>query len=73
MKLTTNDTPIISILLKKKKSRGWPSGVVVKFVHSASVARGLWVQILGVDINTSHQVMLWQHPTYKIEEDQHRC
>ena len=39
------------------------AGPVVKFVHSASEARGFRVQILGTDLNTAHQVMLWQHPT----------
>ena len=29
---------------------GWPGGVVVKFPHSASVARGSQVQIPGVDL-----------------------
>ena len=53
--------------------RGWPTGIVVKFMCSASVAQGSCVQILGADLHTTHQVMLWQHPIYKIEEDWHRC
>ena len=57
----------------KKITRGWPGGVVVKFVHSASVVRGSLVQISGADTHTAHQAMLWQRPTYKIEEDGHRC
>ena len=52
---------------------GRPSGVVVKLAHSASVAWGLQVQILGADLCTSHWAMLWQCPTYEIEEDWHRC
>ena len=30
---------------------------------------GLWVWIQGADLHTTHQAMLWWHPTYKIEED----
>ena len=39
----------------------------------ALVAQDLWVQILGADLHTAHQAMLWWHPTYKIEEGWHRC
>ena len=46
---------------------------MIKFVHSASAALGLRIQILGADLHTAHQVLLWQRPTYKIEEDWHRC
>ena len=48
---------------------GWPSGVVVIFAHSASVARGLpagsQVQIYMLLIKPC----CGRHPTYKIEED----
>ena len=47
----------------------WPGGMVVKFAHSTAVAQCLWIQIPGTDLYTAHQAMLWQHPTYKIEED----
>ena len=57
----------------KNSNRGWPSGVVVKFTRSTSAARGLWVQIPGVDLHTAHQAMFWQHPRYKVEEDWHGC
>ena len=50
---------------------GWPSGTVVKFVHSALVAQGSQVWIPGADPHTARQAMLWWHPTYKIE-DWHR-
>ena len=50
-----------------------PGGTVVKFVHSALVARGSQVRIPGTDVHTTHQAMLWQCPIYKIEEDGHRC
>ena len=50
-----------------------PSGEVVKFACSASAAWGSRVQILGMDLHSVHQVMLWWRLTYKIEEDWHRC
>lgn len=58
--------------LKKHKS-GWPSGVVVKFACSTLVAQGLQIWIPSMDLHTAHQAMLWRHPTYKIEEDCHKC
>ena len=47
--------------------------MVVTLVCSALVGLGLQVQIPGVDLYTTHQAMLWQCPTYKIEEDWQRC
>ena len=44
---------------------GHPHGRVVEFSCSTSVARGLLVQILGADLHTTHQAMLWQHLTWK--------
>ena len=52
---------------------GRPGGIVVKFAHSASADMDLQVQILGVDLHTAHQAMLWRRPTYKLGEDCHRC
>ena len=46
-------------------SWGWPGGVVVKFTHSAWVAQGSQVQILGLELYTAHQAMLWWHPACK--------
>ena len=40
--------------------RGWPTGAVVKFACSASVAWGLPVQSLGADLHTAWQAMLRQ-------------
>ena len=37
------------------KGWGWPSGLVVKFTHSASAAWGLKVQMSGVDLQIAHQ------------------
>ena len=59
--------------LLKKEKRGQPSGIVVKFVHSASAAQGSPVWILGMNLHTAHQTILWQHPIYKLKEDCHRC
>ena len=42
-----------------------PSGTVVKLVHSALVAQGLQAWIPSTELHTTHQAMLWQHPTYK--------
>ena len=53
--------------------RGRPGGLVIKFTHTASVALGLQVLILGTDLHIAYRAMLWQHPIYKMEEDWHRC
>ena len=42
---------------------GPSGGIVVKFVRSASVARGSRVQIPDTDLHTAHQATLWR-PTY---------
>ena len=47
--------------------------IVFKFPCSASAVKGLQVQMPGGDLHTTHWAMLWQHPTYKIKEDWHRC
>ena len=47
-------------IFKRTAMRGWPSGALVKFTYSASVARSLPVQIPGVDLHTARQAMLWQ-------------
>ena len=44
-------------------------GIVVEFAFSTSVTWGSWVQLLGTDLHTSHQAMLWGSPIYKNEED----
>ena len=51
---------------------GQPCGVVVKLglLHFGSL--GLQVWIPGVDLYRL-SAMLWWQPTYKIEEDWHRC
>ena len=54
-------------------SRGQASGTVVGFVCSASAVWGSLVQFPGADLCTACKAMLWWHPTYKVEEDWHRC
>ena len=61
------------VWIKKSKTRGQPSGIAVKFAHSASAAGGSQVQIPAVDLHTTPQAMLWLHPIYKLEADWHRC
>ena len=57
----------------KDSNRVRLGGIVVKFACSASATRGPQVQILGADLHTAHQAILWQYPIYKIEEDWYRC
>ena len=45
-------------VIKVHRSRGWPSGIVVKFACSTSAAPGSQVQIPGTDLHTTHQPML---------------
>ena len=44
---------------RRERERGWSGGVVVKFTRSTSAAKGLLVQILGVDLCTAHQTVMW--------------
>ena len=64
-----NSTPGRGSRLVKNIIVRWPGGVVVKFICSVLAALGLQVWILGVDLYTTHQAMLWWHPTDKIKED----
>ena len=49
--------------LRMRDNRRQLSGQVLKFVHSVSAAQSSLVWILSVDLHTTHQAMLWQHPT----------
>ena len=63
----------MSIHTLKTMPWGQPGGIVFKFLHFALDAQGLRAQMPGVDLHTTHQAMLCQCPTYKLEEDWHRC
>ena len=59
---------------------GRPCTVLCKnsFVISVKVpvlggAQGLQIWILGMNLCTAHQTMLWWRPIYKIEGDGHSC
>ena len=64
----------ISVLLLKNIIH-WdqPSGAAVGCTHSASVARGSPVQILGADTALLGKPCFGWRPTYKVEEDGHGC
>ena len=46
---------------------------MVEFTCPTSEAQGSRVHVLGADLRTTPQAMLWWRPTYKTEEDGHRC
>ena len=52
---------------------GGPGGTVVKFAHSALVARGSPVRILGAVMALLGKPCCGRRPTYKVEEDGHGC
>ena len=53
----------------KKGVSGRPGGVAVKFTCSTAEAQGSPAQILGTDLHTAHQAMLWRHATWKNKKD----
>ena len=55
------------------QARGRPGGTMVKFTHSASRAWGSWVRMLGADMAPLGMPCCGRRPTYKVEEDGHRC
>ena len=57
---------------QKDHDGGQPGGIVANFACSVLAAWGLQVQIPGTDLHSAHQATLWQHPTYKVEEEWHR-
>ena len=59
--------------VKESIHRGQPRGTEVKFTRSISVARGSPVRIPGADLHTVIKPCCGRRPTYKVEEDEHRC
>ena len=57
----------------KKSSQGPACGTAVKIACSALVAQGLPFRILGADLAPLGKTCCGRHPTYKVEEDGHRC
>ena len=47
-------------LIKNEVLGNWAGGTVAKFVCSTSGAQGSPVQILGADLRTTCQTVLWQ-------------
>ena len=62
---------------KEMSSRCWlwgrPGGAAVKCARSASVGWGSLVWIPGVDRAPLGTPCYGRHPTYKVEEERHRC
>ena len=50
----------LKMRIKSYKFGGQPGGATAKFAYSAPAARGLLVQIPGVDLCTPWQAILWQ-------------
>ena len=46
---------------------------MVKFTHSALATQGLLVRIPGADMALLVKSHCGRRPTYKVEEDGHRC
>ena len=63
----------LTFLSSKVKARGQPGGPAVKFACSALVARGSLVRMLVADMAPLGKPCCGRHPTYKVEEDGHRC
>ena len=58
--------------LEWEGERDRPGGTGVKFTQFASVAQGLLVWILGVDMAPLSKPCFGRRPTYKVEEEGHR-
>ena len=52
---------------------GRPGGVVGKFAHSALAAWALLVRIPAAHLAVLIKLCCGRRPTYKIEDDGHRC
>ena len=58
---------------KKFNGRGQPGGAALKCAGSTLAAWGSPVRMLGVDMALLGRPCCGRHPTYKVEEDGHRC
>ena len=67
------DNVVMNCCPLKAINWGWPCGIRVKFAHFALVTQSSLVGILGVDLCSSCQAMLWWCLTCKVEEDGHGC
>ena len=57
----------------KNIKRGQPGGTAIKCSYSASVAGSSPIRIPAADMAPLGKPCCGRHPTYKIEEDGHRC
>ena len=71
--LVLTDSAIKIRKVKNHWPRGQPGGAVVKRAGSASVAQGSPVQMPGADMALLGKPCCGRRPTYKVEEDGHRC
>ena len=63
----------MEILLKKGVIRGRPGSTEEKLARSALAAWGSPVRIPGADMALLRNPCCGRCPTYKVEEDGHRC
>ena len=56
--------------LRNGPRRGWPHGLVFNF---SALCSGSPAWFPGADLHHSAAATLWGQPTYKTEEDWHRC
>ena len=71
--LALQDHVFSSVILKVLGSGVQPGGTVVQCARSTSAARGSPVWILGADMAPLGMPCCGKRPTYKVEEDGHRC
>ena len=65
--------PLVYESIIFKKIRGRPGGTAVKGEYSVSAAQGLLVGMPGGDVAPLGKPCCGRCPTYKVEEDGHRC
>ena len=61
------------MIFKKTIGGCQPCGAAFRFTHSALAAQGSLVQIPGVEMAPCGTPCCDRRPTYKAEEDGHRC